>query len=310
MKKDDIPTQRSCPNCSSFVVVSPNIFHNYIQYTNFTKRINMARLIVPTDYSPTAEKALDQALLLAQRSNDEVELLHIVMMPPSTDSPRIHEYVLGGRKEEEERLRALAKARIKALKLPETTRWRVKVLYPEHFLGAILSRFKKARAKLIVMGTTGVSGIANKIFGSNTANLIGRGEVPVLTIPPNWIPALLPKLEFCMLPDQVDTYKKDIKKWSSWFGAKPSVLYFKKIATGATPPDKSPFPMKTVLTVPQDPLWGDLVEYSKGLKDAALAMFVHERMTVFERIFSKSITGQVAGRVQVPLLAMPVKLTK
>lgn len=270
----------------------------------------MARLIVPTDYSPTAEKALDQALLLAQQGNDEVELLHIVMMPPSTNSPRIHDYVLGGKKEEEERLRELVKARIKALRLPETTRWRVKVLYPEYFIGAILGRFKRARAKLVVMGTTGVSGIANKIFGSNTANLIARGEVPVLTIPPNWKPTLLPKLEFCMLPDQVDTYKRDIKKWSTWFGAKPTVVYFKKIADGTAQLDKSPFPVKTVLTVPQDPLWEDLVEYSNGLKDTALAMLVHERMTVFERIFDKSITGQVAGRVQVPLLAMPVKSVK
>jgi nucleotide-binding universal stress UspA family protein len=267
----------------------------------------MSRLIVPTDYSETAEKALDQALLLAQQNNDEVELLHIVMMPPSTDSPRIHEYVMGGRKEEEERLRSLAKARIKVLKLPDTTRWRVKVLYPENFLGAILSRFKKARAKLIVMGTTGVSGIANKIFGSNTANLIGRGDVPVLTIPPSWKPAPLPKLEFCMLPGQVGTYQKDIKRWSKWFGATPSVVYFKKVAAGTASLSKSPFPMKTVLTVPQDPLWEDLVEYSSGLKGTALAMLVHERMTVFERIFSKSITGQVAGRVQVPLLAMPIK---
>lgn len=267
----------------------------------------MARLIVPTDYSSTAENALDQALLLAKKGNDEVELLHIVL-PPLTDSPRILEYVMSGKKDEEARLKALALARIKALRLPATTRWRVKVLYADNFLEGIMDRFRSARAKLVVMGTTGVSGIANKIFGSNTANLIGRGEVPVLAIPPDWKPALLKKLEFCMTPEQVHAHQREIKKWATWFGAEAAAVYFKRVADVTAPPkNKSPFPIKTVLTVPQDALWEDLVEYGNGLKGSALAMFVHERITVFERIFDRSVTGQVASRVHIPMLAMPVK---
>ncbi|MCF8246291.1 MAG: universal stress protein [Saprospiraceae bacterium] len=268
----------------------------------------MARLIVPTDYSTAAENALDQALLLAKKGNDEIELLHIIMMPPSTDSPRVLEYILSGKKDEEARLKELANARIKALRLPATTRWRVKVLYTDNFLSGIMNRFRSARAKLIVMGTTGVSGIANKIFGSNTANLIGRGEVPVLVIPPEWKTALIKKLEFCMTPEQVHAHQREIKKWATWFGAEASAVYFKRVADVTAPPKgKSPFPIKTVLTVPQDALWEDLVEYGNSLKESALAMFVHERITVFERIFDRSVTGQVAGRVHIPMLAMPVK---
>lgn len=267
----------------------------------------MARLIVPTDYSTTAEKALDQAFLLAQNGNDEVELLHIVVLSPSTDNPRIYDFIMGGKKEEEARLKVLAAERIKALRLPASTRWRVKVLYAEHFIGAIMGRFERTRSKLVVMGTTGDSGLANKIFGSNTANLIGRGEVPVLAIPPNWKPAPLQKIEFCMTPEQVQAHKKDIKKWATWFGIEASVVYFKRVAeVSIQPKPKIPFPIKTVLTVPEDALWEDLVEYGNGLKDTALGMFVHERMTVFERIFDRSVTKQVAERIHIPILAMPI----
>ncbi len=269
----------------------------------------MARLIVPTDYSSTAEKALDQALLLAKKHHDEVELLHIVIVPPSAESPKIWEYITGDEKQEKARLEALAQARIKALKLPKTTRWRVKVLYADRFLPSLVGRFEKSRAKLVVMGTTGVSGLANKIFGSNTANLIEKAELPVLAIPPNWKATELKKLEFCTTPEQVIAHKRDIKRWATWFDAEPLMVHFTNVANVGTGKEKvkSPFQVKAVLTLPEERLYQDLVEYSTGLKGTALCMFVHERLTVFERIFDKSVTGLVAGHVQIPMLALPVK---
>lgn len=267
----------------------------------------MARLIVPTDYSTTAEKAIDQAFLIAQKNNDEVELLNVVIVPPSSESPKIWDYIMGEKKVEEQRLRDLATARIKALGLPASTRWRVRVLYSERFLDGILSRFEKSKAKLVVMGTTGVSGLANKIFGSNTANLISKGAVPVLAIPPNWTPQPLKAIEFCITPEQVPAHKRDLKKWATWLGAEGSITYFTNVAGAGVAQKDSPFPIKTVITIPEDALYEDLVEYSKDLKSTVLAMLVHERMTMFERIFDKSITGQVAGRVLIPMLAVPVK---
>lgn len=266
----------------------------------------MARLIVPTDFSPAAEKALDQAFLLAKKNNDEVELLHVVLMPP-IESPKAVRSVLGEKKTEVERLKDLAQSRIKGLKLPDNTRWRVKVVYAEAILEGIMERFGKAKAKLVVMGTTGTTGFANRIFGSNTGNLIAQSSFPVLAIPPDWKPVNLQKLEFCMTPDQLSNHTRDIKKWSSWLGAGASVLYLTKVPNLMMKRGKSAFPVKTVITDPEDPLYEDLVEYSKSTKNTALVMFVHERPTVFDRIFNRSVTRQVANHLQIPLLALPVK---
>lgn len=266
----------------------------------------MARIIVPTDYSPTAEKAIDQAFLLAQKNNDEVELLHVISIAPSSESPKILDYVMDGKKAEKARLEALGQARIEALKLPASVRWRAKVLYAEHFIDGIVGRFEKVKAKLVVMGTTGASGLANMIFGSNTANLITKAALPVLAIPPSWKPTELTSIEFSLLPEQIEPLKKQLKKWAEWFGAAATVVYFANIATAGMSVE-SPFPLKTVLTIPEDSLYQDLVEYTNGLKGTALCMFVHERPTVFERIFDKSITGQVAGHIQIPMLALPLK---
>ncbi len=268
----------------------------------------MARLIVPTDYSSTAEKALDQALLLAKKHDDEVELLHIVIVPPSGESPRIWDVIVSEEDREIKKLEALAQARIEALKLPEATRCRVKVLYADRFLPSLIGRFENTNAKLVVMGTTGVNGMANKIFGSNTANLIEKANIPVLAIPPSWEPTDLQKLEFCITPEQMGELNSDIKRWANWFGVEPLIVHFTDVANAGTgKADDAPFPVKAVLTVPEEPLYQDLVEYSKGLKDTVLCMFVHERMTIFERIFDKSLTGQVAGLVQIPMLALPLR---
>ncbi|GEM_PF-2187363 len=267
----------------------------------------MARLIVPTDFSTTAEKALDQALLLAQKDNDEVELLHVVVIAPSAESPKIFDYIMSGKEEEETQLRTLAAERIKALGLPDTTRWRVKVLYAEQFLGAITHRFEKSKAKLVVMGTTGTSGLANKIFGSNTANLIGKAELPVLTVPPSWKPAPLQKLEFCMTPKQMLMHKKDISRWAKWTGAETSIVYFTDMGATAPEQDTSPFPIKTVVTMPEESFFENIIEYSRSLNDTALCMFVHERPTLFDRIFDRSVTGQVVNQVQIPMLTLPVR---
>ena len=139
----------------------------------------MSLIIVPIDYSANSKKALDQAFLLAHQTGSQVELLHIIDVAKFANSPKILEIVMSERKEEEAKLKNLALQRIAALGIGPGIRWRVKVLYTDSFLNGVLNRFGKAKAKLVVMGTHGVTGMADKIFGSNTANLIEIGRAHV-----------------------------------------------------------------------------------------------------------------------------------
>ena len=265
----------------------------------------MSLLIVPIDYSANAEKALDAALLLAYRTGSQVELLHVIDLTAFSGMPKILEMVMNDRKEEEAKLKSLALQRIAALGTGPGIRWRVKVLYTDSFLNGVLNRFGKAKAKLVVMGTHGVTGMADKIFGSNTANLIGRAKVPVLAIPPLWSPSVLQKLSVCATPEQLSRHGKLASKWGDWLKCETEAFYITALPfTGQGA--KSPIPFKIVPSPIETPLYEDLVEYSKGLKDEALLMFVHER-SFFDKIFDASITEKVAGLVQIPLLALPVE---
>ena len=265
----------------------------------------MSLIIVPIDYSANSKKALDQAFLLAHQTGSQVELLHLVELNNFSGMPKILEMVMSERKEEEAKLKILALNRIAALGIEPGIRWRVKLLYTYSFLNDVLNRFVKAKAKLVVMGTHGVSGLTDKIFGSNTANLIGRAKVPVLAIPAHWKPAAIKKMSVCGVSDQISQHAKLIGKWSKWLGCEVETLYFTALPGIATAV-KSPFPHQIVPNPIETPLYQDLVEYSSKLKDEMLVMFNHKR-SFFDQIFDASITEKVAGLVQIPLLTLPVE---
>jgi nucleotide-binding universal stress UspA family protein len=268
------------------------------------KRNIMARIIVPTDFSAPAERALDQALLLALPHNDEVELLHVVEMTPAAEYSAIRKRILEDHLTEEDRLNDLVQTRIKALGISPLVRWRVKVIYASDFLDALQKRFKAVKAKLVVMATTGMNGLADRLFGSSTARLIGEAKLPVLAIPPDWKASPLHKLKVCVTPEQVPSSNKVLARWSKWLDAGTELLYLTSLPGLATAKPETPFPFRVVKSPPETPLYQDLVNYSEGMKETALVMFVHER-GFFERIFDRSITKQVAGKVKVPLLTLP-----
>jgi hypothetical protein len=53
-----------------------------------------------------------------------------------------------------------------------------------------------------------------------------------------------------------------------------------------------------------EPLSVNLYNYTKGLEETLLMMFVHERKA-FEKIFDFSLTERTARIIEIPLLAIP-----
>jgi nucleotide-binding universal stress UspA family protein len=264
----------------------------------------MSLLIVPTDYSPNAEKALDQALVMAQERGDQVELLHVYEITRYANIPKVLEQVMKEKKQEEAKLQELLTRRVTALGLDAKLRRRVKVIYADDLISAIINRFHQAKARLVLMGTHGATDLGGKLLGSHTAQVIGKAKVPVLAVPPQWSPSPIKKLRVCVQPNQVHRHGSLIKKWEKWFGCEVQGISFSALP-GLQKIEKSPFPIQTIQDPIETPLYQDLVNYSETLKNEAMVMFVHRR-SFFEKIFNTSITKKVAKFIQVPLLALPV----
>lgn len=138
------------------------------------------KILVPTDFSTNANAALDYAARLAVDLRASLIIAHIIQP---------HGYTIG--------------------LSPATKEIKNNVVLELHELQTYLSRRYGLRSTikvgigsigeeivklsrvhfmdLIVMATHGASGLANPLFGSNTAEVISRSGIRVLAVPPNVI---------------------------------------------------------------------------------------------------------------------------
>jgi nucleotide-binding universal stress UspA family protein len=139
------------------------------------------RFVVPTDFSDTADRALDAAIELARPLGGQLHLIHVyapvLVLPPPLDMvslPAVFPDVL---QKMEEALEARAR--------------RVREAGPgcevELLEGSppveVVACAERVHAAMIVVGTHGRSGLAHAILGSVTERILHRATCPVLVVP-------------------------------------------------------------------------------------------------------------------------------
>lgn len=145
------------------------------------------KILVPTDYSETADNALLYALNLCKMYGGEILVLHsyklsIHALKNSTNTLEIAELdrtldAFEHFKEKVVKMRLLAEnndLRDVDMKF---------ILEQGELVQNVQDVISKEAIDLVVMGTTGKSGFDNKIFGSITSAVIKNVTVPVLSIP-------------------------------------------------------------------------------------------------------------------------------
>ena len=140
----------------------------------------MARILVPVDFSPTSTSAINKAVEMAVPAATEFHLLHVLEQPTAV-APDFGAMPLVP---VEEKAEALARLR----EIAADIQARNPSLKPEIHLceGApareILCFAKKQGVDLIVMGTHGLTGIVRLLFGSVAEKVVRRAHCPVFTV--------------------------------------------------------------------------------------------------------------------------------
>ncbi len=142
----------------------------------------MKKILVPCDFSDSATHAFRFAIDLANQSNGEVLLLHVVELPVMYDtlmmpSLSFEEVYMKDMKENAEKNFSKIKTKW-ATDGPKVTS------HLEYGATAFtINRFaKEKKADLIVMGTKGATGIKEIMIGSNTEKIVRTSTVPVIAI--------------------------------------------------------------------------------------------------------------------------------
>ncbi len=141
----------------------------------------MKKILVPTDFSSSAANALNFAVQTAKSYPLEIILLHVVDRMDSLygEAPQIIQENYTTVLEEAQLKLDQVKASIAETESLEIRTFLREGEVDEH----ILELSEEKDIDLIVMGTFGINGLKDRIWGSKTAGLTGKTRVPVMVIP-------------------------------------------------------------------------------------------------------------------------------
>lgn len=147
----------------------------------------MKSILVPTDFSEQANNALDFAAQIAEKNGADVLLLHVLEHPGDNafntmgiatkdNDPMDNIYLI--------KMMEAAKKKMEAI-VADDAFSKIKLEY--HIIVGRpfeqISRTLADRASdLVVMGTTGASGLEEMLVGSNTERVVRRAHCPVISI--------------------------------------------------------------------------------------------------------------------------------
>lgn len=143
----------------------------------------MKTLLVPTDFSPNAQNALNYAFSLATTLNRKVMILSVYSVPSGQSGMLLN--LKQKLKEDAQDKMAMLVEDLKAnfaesgAEMPEIE----SVVVEGGIVETILDACNEFEITAIVMGTQGHSGVEGRLLGSNTSKVIERAKVPVLAVP-------------------------------------------------------------------------------------------------------------------------------
>lgn len=280
----------------------------------------MKKIIVPTDFSANAMKAVTYAAEIARRSGAVIYLLHV--MEPIIDKIR-QPYPLHERLQEE-----IACARLSELNALKDT---LAEAYPDLTLKtelakgtvttAILNIAEHLRADLIVMGTQGASGLREVFTGSVTGDTIARTKIPVLAVPFEYLMEEPDAIVFATNRFEENRQMLDkIVELASLFNAVIHVVAFVDIDTSTA--DHYIYNHKQLnqyigflkQTYPGISFTGDLLENKEfeetieeyDLKNEVdIVTMITYPKGFWEKLMRKSFTKKMAFHSKIPVLAIP-----
>jgi nucleotide-binding universal stress UspA family protein len=277
----------------------------------------MQKILVPTDFSDNALKAVAQACEIAKKNNAVIHLLHVVeptlnMATMQADSSG--KKVVADKSESLElSLKAIAEVYPDVKIVP--------VLVGGNVIPSILKYAEKENPDLIVMGTKGASGLKKILIGSVTAGTIGKTNFPVLTVPASYELQKPTAIVFATNQFEKDeALLKNFVNLANLFSVPVHVIVFKDIDANE---DADFIYNEEQLnyylgflkeTFPRTVFKGEILEgsdfesaidaYCVNNTAGIIAMVTYPK-SFFEKFFFKSFTKNMAFHSAIPILAIP-----
>ena len=273
----------------------------------------MKNILLLTDFSINSINAIRYALQLFEDDICNFFLLN-------TQSPATYisdDLILAGNQSiynsiVEKTKHKLAKLIVKLESEFENDKFNYEMLVDYDELTEAINQIKESKSiDLIVMGSNGVTGAKEVVFGSNTINVIRKVIIPTLVVPEGFN-YRIPK-EILLPLDVKDSLSgaafKDVIKFTKRFGKKLHVLRILPNNEDSEEASKDQKTIKSFLTdrkleyhkITNVPMNYAVDNYTQS-HPIDLTTLLVQKESLFERFFLGSPTTQISNNIRVPLL--------
>lgn len=279
----------------------------------------MKNILVPTDFSSCAVNALNFVVQTAKLYPVQINLLHVVDISDRFYSDRLDLV--------RDELNAISEEADKNLNQIKTSIAETESVIIDTFLREgtiednILQMCEALEIDLVVMGTFGINGLQDRIWGSRTAGLTGKTKVPLMVVPYEYNWKVPEKLLFATSHFEEDkNVLREIASLLEVFKATLDVVVFTDEDTAdaaaflehgmnmAEYERKLKKQLNTQLLATTH-LSGHefedaLQDYIKSNGIDILAMITYQR-SLWDRVFHPSVTRRMSYHTTIPLLVIP-----
>ena len=291
-----------------------------------------SNLLVPVDFSPRSDKAVETGFDLAERLGLSPVLLHAMVSPyfqgdlpmddVISDMENIDEAIMDRAIDREavrlmENLKQRIHRRIAAGSLPDvkfTTEIREGV--PEE---VILQYARQTPPAFIVMATRGISRRSEELIGSVTAEVVDSARVPIFVVPENYAMPPVSDIQrvafFCNL-DQQDILAMDI--FQRMFNYPNPQIFLVPVNERASGGNigarintletyfRNNYPASRFTSVPVElknlrPEFEDMVRRD----DVQLIVVPNKKRNIFTRLFNPSVAHRLLFEKDIPMIVLP-----
>lgn len=277
----------------------------------------MQKILFPTDFSETANNAFVYVLEMAKTFDAEVIVLHVYDLPPISyegypiyvaevyDSIELDKFE--NFKDQVPYLRKIAEEHhFDNVKMRH-------VLEQGDLVSTIKALVKKENVTLIVMGTTGASGMKETFLGSNTGSVIANVPVTLLSIPEKASFNKIKKIAFTTRFRTKDHHAlRQAVDFANKVNAKVDCLYVRTSSSDVKESQiqkwRDDFKADPVafFVIPDNNVEDTIFEFLDNQEIDILAMLTYKR-TFFQELFGRSFTKKLSYHSEIPLLVFHEK---
>lgn len=272
----------------------------------------ISKILIPTDFSTVANNALQYAIQLAKKTNASIHLLHVNNIP-IMDASFPNEVYQTYTAEIEDFAKNCFE-NLENLYLNKSN-----LQFDKHtaygFVNDEIQEFaNNNNIDLIVLGTTGASGIQEILIGSNAASVVAKAEIPVLVIPPTSTFTDIKKIVYASDFNEPEFPSVSrLAFFANLYEAEVNVLHIKSFADNLFDAEHNFFSRNKenvevnrwkIVKLPEGESIIDSINNFVETEHPNLIVMAKHNRSFFDRLFHRSLSKQMAYHTKIPLLVL------